>query len=288
MEAWEFGSAVRRFRDRVSPEDVGMPRGGRRRASGLRREELATLAGISVDYLTRLEQGRATAPSEQVVEALARALRLGDGERDHLFELAGRAAPGPGIVPARLSPSVQRLLDRFDGIPVVVYDAAWNLIVANAPYDALMGATADLRGNERNGVWRNVVGSGSRARATPEEHALLVEGLVADLRMTAARYPSDGRLRRLVTDLRSASARFAELWETVPDAVPAEQSRHKIIDHPTVGPITVDCDTLVVAGDDLRIMVYTAEPGTDDAERLRLAIVLGTQSMAGQISPGMS
>lgn len=279
MEAWEFGSAVRRWRDGVSPEAVGLPQGGRRRASGLRREELATLAGISVDYLTRLEQGRATAPSEQVVEALARALRLPDAERDLLFRLAGRSAPGAGIVSTRIPPSIQRLLDRFDGIPVVVYDAAWNLIVANAPYDALMGPTADLKGNERNGVWRNVVGPRSRARQTPEEHAAQVAGLVAGLRTTVARYPHDARLRRLVADLHAASPEFETLWQTVTDAAPTEQSRHKIIDHPAVGPIVVDCDTLVVAQEDLHIMVYTAAPGTEDAERLQLAIVLGTQSL---------
>jgi transcriptional regulator with XRE-family HTH domain len=279
MEAWEFGSAVRRWRDRVAPDAVGLPAGGRRRAAGLRREELAALAGISVDYLTRLEQGRATAPSEQVVEALARALRLPDPERDLLFELAGRAAPGAGIVPTRIPPSVQRLLDRFTGIPVVVHDAAWNLVIANAPYDALMGSTTALRGNERNGVWRNVVGPHSRARQSADEHAEQVRGLTADLRATMARYPRDERLRRLVAELRAASAEFDELWETVPDAAPAERSRRKIIDHPAVGAIEVDCDTLVVAHDDLRIMVYTAEPGSEAAERLELAIVLGTQSL---------
>ncbi|WP_438352355.1 helix-turn-helix transcriptional regulator [Microbacterium sp. CJ88] len=279
MEAWEFGSAVRRWRDRVAPDAVGLSSGGRRRAAGLRREELAALAGISVDYLTRLEQGRATAPSEQVVEALARALRLADAERDQLFQLAGRAAPGAGLVPARVPPSVQRLLDRFTGIPVIVYDAAWNVVVANAPYDALMGPTAALRGNERNGVWRNVLGPPSRARQTADEHDAQVRALTADLRATMARYPHDDRLRRLVAELRAESATFDALWQTVTDAAPTELSRRKIIDHPTVGPIEVDCDTLVVAQDDLRIMVYTADPGSADAERLELAIVLGTQSL---------
>lgn len=110
MEAWEFGRTVRRWRDRLAPETVGLSVGRRRRATGLRREELAGLAGISADYLTRLEQGRATAPSAQVVEALARALRLSDTERDLLYQLAGHAAPGRGIVTSRLTPSVQRLL----------------------------------------------------------------------------------------------------------------------------------------------------------------------------------
>ncbi|MFC4243288.1 helix-turn-helix transcriptional regulator [Gryllotalpicola reticulitermitis] len=282
METWDFGATVRRWRDRVAPDAVGLPVGGRRRAAGLRREELAGLAGISVDYLTRLEQGRATSPSEQVVEALARALRLADAERDHLFRLAGLAVPGPGVIPTRVTASVQRLLDRLAGTPVVIYDAAWNLIAANGPYDALMGATSALTGNARNAVWRNLFELGEhRARQTAEEHEEQVAGLVADLRMTAARFPDDTRLRKLILELRAASPRFVELWETATTPPPTERSRHKIIDHPTIGAIGVDCDTLVVVGDELRIMVYTAEPGTDDAERLALATVLGTQALVG-------
>ena len=270
---------MRRWRDRAAPQAAGLPAGGRRRATGLRREELAGLAGISVDYLTRLEQGRATSPSSQVVEALARALRLSDAERELLFRLAGLAAPGHDVVSARITPSVQRLLDRLAHTPVAVYDAAWNLILANHPYDALMGETTSWRGIERNGVWRNLVGPGSRAVSTPEEHARLESGLVADLRMTAARYPADRELRRLVSQLTARSPRFVELWNSAEVASPQEQARHKIIDHPDVGLIALDCDTFIVAGDELRIMVYTAEPGTPDAERLALAIVVGTQSL---------
>jgi transcriptional regulator with XRE-family HTH domain len=283
VESWEFGQAVRRWRDRAAPETGGVPVGGRRRAAGLRREELAGLAGISVDYLTRLEQGRATSPSSQVVEALARALRLSDTERELLFRLGGQAAPGRDVVPARITPSVQRLLDRLShNTPVAVHDAAWNLIVANQPYDALMGATTSWRGIERNGVWRNLVGPGNRAVHTPEEQARFESLLVADLRMTAARYPADRELKRLIAELTSRSPCFAKLWESGQVGSPQGQSRHKIIDHPDVGLITLDCDTLIVAGDDLRITVYTAEPGTEDAERLALAIVLGTQALVDQ------
>ena len=174
---------------------------------------------------------------------------------------------------------MQRLLDRLADTPVVVYDATWNLIVANAPYDALMGETTAWRGIERNAVWRNLVGPGSRVVHTPEEQAGFEARLVADLRMTAARYPADRALKRLIAELTARSPRFVELWESGEVAPPQDQSRHKIIDHPAVGLITLDCDTLVVARDDLRIMVYTAEPGTEDAERLALAVVLGTQSL---------
>jgi transcriptional regulator with XRE-family HTH domain len=278
VESWEFGRTVRRWRDRVAPETVGVPVGRRRRASGLRREELAGLAGISADYLTRLEQGRATTPSAQVVEALARALRLSSPERDLLYQLAGHAAPGLDVVPSRVTPSVQRLLDRLSNTPVVVYDATWTLVLANAPYDALMGDTTTWRGIERNAVWRNLLGPRSRVVHTPSEQADHEARLVADLRLTASRYPADHGLRRLVASLSDLSPRFASLWDSDAPPPPPDTSKRKVVDHPSVGRITLDCDTLVVALDDLRITVYTAEPGTDDAERLALAVVVGTQT----------
>jgi transcriptional regulator with XRE-family HTH domain len=279
VETWEFGRTVRRWRDRVAPETVGLTLGRRRRASGLRREELATLAGISTDYLTRLEQGRATTPSAQVVEALAQALRVTDVERDLLYRLAGHAAPGPDLVPSRITPSVQRLLDRLDHSPVVVYDATWTLLLANAPFNALMGETSAWQGIERNAVWRNLLGPRSRIVHTPQERADHEARLVADLRLTASRYPADQALRRLVGQLREQSPRFAELWDSDTPPPAPDLSKNKVVDHPDVGRITLDCDTLFVAGDDLRISVYTAAPGTADAERLELAIVLGTQTL---------
>jgi transcriptional regulator with XRE-family HTH domain len=285
MVSWEFGRTVRQWRDRVTPTTVGVPVGGRRRAAGLRREELAALAGISVDYLTRLEQGRATSPSIQVVEALARALRVSDAERELLFRLGGHAAPGLDVVSSRVTPSVQRILDRLAHTPVAVYDAAWTLLLANAPYDALMGPTTYWRGNERNSVWRNLVGPGTRTVHTPEQKTQFEAGLVADLRLTAARYPADQRLKQLIRDLAAASPRFAELWDSGAPVPHQDFGRRKVIAHPDVGRISLDCDTLVVAADDIRIMIYTAEPETDDAERLALAIVVGTQSLIDQVAP---
>jgi hypothetical protein len=176
---------------------------------------------------------------------------------------------------------VQRLLDRLSHTPVAVHDAAWNLIVANQPYDAVMGQTTSWRGIERNAIWRNLAGPGNRAVQTPEEQARFEARLVADLRMTAARYPADRELRRLIAELTSHSPRFVELWESGEVGSPQDQSRHKIIDHPDAGLIALDCDILVVAGDDLRITVYTAEPGTQDAERLALAVVVGSQALVG-------
>ncbi|MHC3467359.1 helix-turn-helix transcriptional regulator [Streptomyces sp. 7R007] len=278
MAATELGQALRRWRDRVAPESAGLPAGGHRRAAGLRREELGLLAGISVDYVTRLEQGRAVNPSAQVVEALARALRLSEDERAYLFRLAELVPPGPDLVPAYIPPSVQRLLDRLVDTPVGVSDAALTLLHTNPMYAALMGDPSGLRGFERNGVWRNFLGAPTRVRHTPAERRTFEAGMVAELRATAARYPADRQLQRLIAELRAKSERFAELWEA--GVVGRLESSRKTVEHPQVGLLTLDCDVMRVEGNDLHILVYSAERGTEAAEKLELLRVLGTQDLA--------
>jgi transcriptional regulator with XRE-family HTH domain len=279
MARSEFGQAVRRWRDRISPEAAGLPAGGQRRAAGLRREELALLAGISVDYITRLEQGRASNPSAQVVDALARALRLSAAERAHLFRLAGLVPPGPETVPTYITPSVQRLLDRLTGTPVAVFDASWTLLMANSACAALMGDPSGWRGFERNRLWRHFVGPDPQVPRRPESRHASEAAMVADLRAATARYPADQQLQRLVAELHGKSDRFAELWDS--GTVGHHEPSRKTVDHPYVGTLTLDCDVLTVAGSDLRIMIDTAEPGTEDAERLALLTVLGTQELIG-------
>jgi transcriptional regulator with XRE-family HTH domain len=278
MTTADFGQAVRRWRDRTGPDAAGLPAGGHRRAAGLRREELALLAGISVDYVTRLEQGRATSPSGQVVEALCRALRLSGEEREHLFRLAGLVPPGRGTVPATITPSVQRLLDRLAGTPVAVFDAMWNLLTCNPLWAALMGDASALRGNDRNVIWRHFVSGGDVViEQTAEQRADFETAMVADLRSATARYPADPRVPRLIAGLTAGSDRFTELWES--GVVGPHQAARKTIHHRKVGPILLDCDVLSVAGSDLRMVAYTAEPGTESADRLALAGVIGTQSL---------
>jgi hypothetical protein len=179
-------------------------------------------------------------------------------------------------VPAYITPSVHRMLDRLTGTPVAVSDASWTLLLANPLYTALMG---EFHGDERNAVWRNFLGSGTRARYTPEARRALEAAQVSELRATASRYPADRRLRRLVAELRANSDRFAELWDS--GAVARPEMSRKTIDHPQVGALTLDCDVLTVSGSDLRVLVYTAEPGTQDAERLALLAVVGTQTLVG-------
>lgn len=277
MAATELGQALRHWRDRVPPHAAGLPSGGHRRAAGLRREELALLAGISVDYVTRLEQGRAANPSGQVVEALARALRLSGDERTYLFGLAGLVSPGPDLVPRHITPSVQRLLDRLVDVPVAVYDAAMTLLLANSMYAALVGDPSGLCGLERNDVWRIFMGAPTWVRHTPEERSACEVGMVSELRTTAYRYPADRQLRRLIAELRTHSERFAELWDA--GVVGRFESWPKTIEHPQVGPLTLDCDLLRVEKSGLYIVVYSAQPGSSAAEKLALLSVIGTQNL---------
>ena len=272
----DLGATIRAWRDRLPPSAVGLAAGGARRSPGLRREELASLAGISVDYLVRLEQGRAVSPSEQVLASLARALRLTPQERDHLYRQAGHAPPGRTSISTHLTPGVQRLIDRLSDTAVGVYDAAWTLITWNPVWAALMGDPSGLAGRDRNLPWRCFTapaGSTGRVVRTPAELAEFERSMAADLREVTGRYPGDAGLRGLIADLCRVSSRFAGLWQE--HQVGPHHSDRKTIMHPEVGPLTLDCDVLSVSGSDLRIVVYTAGPASEDATKLSLVATIG-------------
>lgn len=235
---------------------------------GLRREELALLAGISVDYLVRLEQGRARTPSVQVLAALARALRLSSGERQLLYRLGGSAEPSSGSLPTTIPRGVQLMIDRMVDTPLAVFTAAWDTVQRNALWIALLGDPLALDGRARNLIWHHFVMGRTASRVTwTDAHADIFEReMVSDLRRAADRYPDDRAVSELIAALREANGRFAELWdryETV-QGVPT----HKTVVHPELGPITLDCDVLTIEGSDLRIVLYSASPGTRDAELL--------------------
>jgi hypothetical protein len=236
-----------------------------------------------VDYLVRLEQGRAVNPSPAVLAALARALRLQPGERDHLYVVAGQAPPRRTCVCSTVTPGIRRLVDRLGDIPVAVYDAAWTIILWNPAWAALLGEPSARSGRERNLLWRSFTAAASRVVHPPAEISAFQQAAVADIRRVLGTYPEDARLQQLVADLREASPRFQELWErgivTSPDAGP------KTIMHPDLGPITVDCDVLTVAGTDLRVVVYTADPASTDAQKLDLLAMTGPGNGAGVRRP---
>ncbi|MBV9414252.1 MAG: helix-turn-helix domain-containing protein, partial [Solirubrobacterales bacterium] len=227
-------------------------------------------------YLARLEQGRAHSPSPSVLGSLARALRLTDGERAHLFRLAGHVEPGPGTINRHITPSLQRLLDRLTDVPVMVVDAAGEVIAANPLANSLMGDLSGASRRERTIPWRHFSGLPSRLERTSEERAEAGEAMAADLRDALGRFPDDEYLNELIADLRDLSPRFAALWQKRPLA--RTPSRQKTFNHPEIGTITLDCDALAVQGTDLSVIVYTAPAGSPDAEALALLGAIGLQS----------
>jgi transcriptional regulator with XRE-family HTH domain len=272
-----LAAALVSYRARLSPADVGLPAGTRRRVPGLRREEVALQAGISVDYLIRLEQGRGPAPSAQVLTALARALRLTDDERVHLFNIAGTAPPRAGHIVSAPRASVLRVLDRITDLPAVLMDAKGDVLAWNALATALLGDFSSWRGRTRNIVWQRFLGDGGRVAGDPDEDERTAVEAVAALRFTAARYPDDPGLRDLVDDLRTRSARFARLWEEAP--VAERRSSRKSVHHPQLGRLELDCDALHDPDVDQRLIVYSAAPGTPEAEALALLRVIGVQDL---------
>lgn len=278
MAETDFGRALRRLRDRTSPDAVGLSTGRSRRAPGLRREELAVLAGISVDYLARLEQGRGGHPSRQIVDALSRGLRLDGDDYEHLLRLAELARPEGTIVPSRVPPAVGRMLERLD-TPVGVVDAADRLVAANALFAALFGDPLARSDAARSAAWRHFLGPGTPVRFSDEQRAAHESALVGRLRTASERFPADESVARLIAALRAQSPRFESLWSTA--ASGRHTSGHKTIDHPTVGELELDCDVLEMSETGLTITVYTAEPGSESAQRLELLGVIGTQQFSG-------
>ncbi|MEI5519025.1 helix-turn-helix transcriptional regulator [Streptomyces brasiliscabiei] len=279
-----LGTALRRWRDRLSPVDVGRTSRPGRRAVGLRREELAELAGLSVDYVVRLEQGRATSPSAQVVASLARALQLQPAERDHAYRLAGLLPPQEGTVSAHVPAGVQRMLARLGEFPVGVFSADWTLLSWTPSWAVLMGDPSALTPAERNLV-RAVFATGpGRLASWPvlQDGDSLKTALVADLRTALVDYPRDRALNDLVEELCSAGAEFARLWDE--GAVGPHVSARKTVVHPQVGEVICDCDVLTVPGCDIRLVVYTVAAGSADAEKLEfLRVTNGVR--AGGSSP---
>ena len=272
----ELAGCLRSWRERVSPADVGLPTNGQRRVSGLRREEVAQLAGVSMDYLTRLEQGRASNPSASVLASLTRALRLSDIERDHLYRLAGQAPPGDGVIDTHIPASVLRLMDRLSDVAVMVTTVAGEIVAANTLAMALSEEAAGGTRRERTLAWRRFMGfPSSRVMKTEEDRIDAEVVLVADLQSALARYPADTFLTALVSDLREQSPHFDELWSE--HRLRSGHAKQKHFIHPEVGELTLDCDDLTIEGSDLRLVVFSAAPGSVSARALELLGAIGLQ-----------
>ncbi|MFD0924996.1 helix-turn-helix domain-containing protein [Williamsia deligens] len=273
----ELSVMLRAWRDRVRPEHVGLPAGLNRRAPGLRREELAALADVSVDYIVRLEQGRSTHPSGQMVAALARALRLRETERDALYRAAGLAVPTAQTISTHITPGVARIVDRLGDVPLAVFTAAWDILLWNPLWAAMTGDPSARKSLERNVAWQHFVGEYAAIRYDDDHREEFSDDLAADLRTARMRYPADARLDDLIRRLRSASDDFDRRWGQV--HVAEHKSSRKTAITPA-GPILVDCDVLTAPGTDLRIVVYTTAPDSEDSRKVDLLRVVGLQTLA--------
>ena len=259
MRSEELGDFLRSRRARVRPGDVGFPDADRRRAPGLRREEVAAVAGVAVSWLARLEQGRAHAVSPEVLASLANALRLDDVERAHLFALAGlradrRALPGPHV-----SPALRVLLDSLDPNPAYLLDRCWDIVAWNAAeaalFPGLLGHGRDRPPNLLDLVFRN-----DDLRRLMVDHDEEAVRLVSQLRVHRTEWPDDDDLGGLIADLEATSPHFAELWGAK-DVAPFVTTR-RVFDHPSAGRIELDHHRFAVldqAG--AQLVVYTpADP----------------------------
>ncbi|TFI42556.1 XRE family transcriptional regulator [Rhodococcus sp. 1R11] len=275
-----LGATIRSWRDRLSPDAAGLPTGHSRRAAGLRREDLADLAGISVDYVVRLEQGRAKTPSVQVVSSLARALQLTLPERDHLYRLAGHIPPADGTVSDHIPPGVRRVVGRLGDGAVAVFAADWQLLWWNRQWAALVGDPSAVSPSKRNfardcfPLGTDTPGMSAWPVTSSGGEESVRAAVVSDLRRATGRFPHDSRLSGLIEELRTSSSEFESLWSF--GTVGSHREDHKVVHHPTVGPITVDCDVLTDGDAELKIVVMTAAPGSEDETKLRLAAVSGS------------
>jgi transcriptional regulator with XRE-family HTH domain len=279
MDKQELGAFLRSRRERLRPEDVGLPSGPRRRTPGLRREEIAVLAHISTEYYVRLEQGRAPRPSGEVLAGISGALRLTDAESDHLHLLAGTAPTRTGLHRRDVRPSILALLERLPQTAAIVTSAAYEVLAWNDLAAALMEDFAALTPADRNLARRAFLGTKRLGETLYgiSDAAEFRHSIVLELRATLARYPSDPAVTGLVEGLRSGSAEFARLWER--HDVQAAQMLTKTFRHPAVGEITGDCDALALTDRDQHLVLYTATPGSRDADALALLTVLGPEGI---------
>jgi transcriptional regulator with XRE-family HTH domain len=282
MDKSELGAFLRSRRERLRPEDVGLPSGARRRTPGLRREEIAVLAHISTEYYVRLEQGRAPRPSAEVLAGIAGALRLTDAESDHLHLLAGTAPAPSGLHRRDVRPSVLALLERLPLTAGIVLSAGFEVLAWNDLAAALMEDFALVEPHDRNLARKAFLADGQPPHAIYgiSDEVAFREGVVTQLRTSQARYPSDPVIADLIHELQEGSAEFSRLWRRHDVQVPPPLT--KTFRGTPVGDITVDCDSLAVTDRDQHLVLYTAPVGSRDAESLALLAVVGARPLASR------
>lgn len=271
MDGAAAGRFLRAIRESRVPAEFGFSPEARR-TTGLRRSEVAGLAHISVEHYTNVERGRGSGPSEQVVEAIAEALRLDSDERRHLFQLVGRQAPWGPEPSVEVAPSIAAMVQGLGSTAAIVLSARFDILAWNAEAVALMEDFDALAPRDRNVARRHFL-AGSEVRphygmSETQEFSRMVAG---QLRATAARYPRDRRTRELISDLLAGSAEFTALWND--DAVVTSTHMIKRLDHPELGSLTLACDALVDPHRDQHIVMFSvlsaSRPRTRSESRAR-------------------
>jgi transcriptional regulator with XRE-family HTH domain len=282
MDQGQLADFLRIRREALTPEDVGLPPGARRRAVGLRREEVAALASISTDYYSRMEQHRGPQPSPEVLAALARALRLTLDERDHLFRLAGHNAPARTLVAEHVSPATMRILDRLRDTPAQVMSSIGETLVQTPAARALLGDETRYAGMARSILYRWFTDAEARAVYPAEDHALVGESFTASARIGYARDGAGSRAAQIIDELLRQSPEFAELWKR--HDVTQRPELNKRIAHPKLGVLDVQCQSLFDPAQLHTLLVFTAEPGTPSHDKLA-ALGADPQAYSRDIRP---
>ena len=268
---------LRTRREHLQPEDVGLPRGQRRRTSGLRREEVAALSHMSTDYYSRLEQERGPQPSEQMVASIAQGLHLTLDERDHLFHLAGHTPPPRGTVGEHISPGMLRIFDRLDDTAAEIVTELGEVLRQTPLGVALTGRTTEYSGFDRSIGYRWFTDPLTRARYAPEEHVFLSRMFTSGLRELVAARGVGSRAEVMCARLLRTSEEFRALWAEHEVGIRPDQVKHFV--HPEVGGLELHCQRLIDPEQGHTLLVYTAVPGSESDEKLRLLSVIGDTAL---------
>jgi transcriptional regulator with XRE-family HTH domain len=263
----QLADFLRTRREALQPEDVGLPRGPRRRTGGLRREEVASLSGMSTDYYSRIEQQRGPQPSEQMLAAIARALHLSLDERDHLFRIGGHPVPRRVLRDDHLSPGMMRVLDRLQDTPAIVVNRYGETLFQTPMAVALLGDDSQHTGLSRSAVYRWFTDASSRDRYVAEDHPLHTRVFTAQLRQRYAADPG-GRAGEIVAALLATSPEFAEVWAE--HEVGLTHVDRKRIVVPDLGVLELWCQNLFDLEQEQVLVVFTAAPGSPSYEKLQL------------------
>ncbi|WP_019180501.1 helix-turn-helix transcriptional regulator [Microbacterium yannicii] len=268
---------LRRRRESLQPEDVGLSRGPRRRTDGLRREEVAALCHMSTDYYARLERATGPQPSEQMVAAIAQGLHLSLDERDHVFRLAGHNPPARGASSQHISPGLLRIFDRLSDTPAEIVTELGETLRQSRMGVALTGDASRRNGPERSVGYRWFTDPATRRPYPPDEQAMLSRLYTSGLRELMTLRGPQSRAAELAGLLLEQSDEFRALWATHEVGIrPVEVKR---FEHPEVGLLELHCQTLLDPEQSHRLLVYTAAPGSESYEKLQLLSVIGAQSL---------